>query len=358
MKNQTALSAALFAVVPAFCSSVLVAKAQAAPTTAAPTTAAPTTAAPATAKPAAITIPSGANPIAATVNKDKIERADLERLVESARQLNPALKGDTPASKAALQAARARILDNLIDNRLFYQETVRRKIVPAPAAVNQQIADFKKQFPDNAAFLNFLKTGGKTEADFRRVVIEQLAINELSDRLKADITVSDAEVKTYYTTHASEFQVPETVRAHHILLRTTKTASAADKAKVRARTVDLMKKTQAKGADFEALARQFSEDPSAVQDGGDLGLFSREEITKPFTDAAFAASKGQIVGPVETELGYHIIRVDEKTPAHTAPLDKTLTGIVRAALLKQKISQKLETTIAGLKKTATIKTNL
>ena len=362
MKNQTALRAALFAVVPAFCSSVFVENVQAAPTAAAPTAAAPTVAAPAatapaTAKPAAA-VPSGANAVVATVNKDKIERADLERLVESARQLNPALKGDTAESKAAIQAARARILDNLIDNRLFYQETVRRKIVPAPAAVDQQIADFKKQFPDNAAFVNFLKTGGKTEADFRRVVVEQLAINELSDRLKADITVADAEVNTYYAAHADEFQVPETVKAHHILLLVAKTTPAADKAKIRARAVDLMKRAQAKGADFEAIARQFSQDPSAVQDGGNLGMFSRTEITKPFTDAAFAANKGQIVGPIETELGYHVIRVDEKTPAHTAPLDKTLTGIVRAALLKQKISQKLETTIAGLKKNATIKTNL
>lgn len=281
-------------------------------------------------------------------------------MIVAARQLNPALNGDTAAAKAAVQTARARILDNLIDNRLFYQEAVRRKIVPSPAAVDQQIIEFKKQVGGNAAYLDFLKTGGKTSADFRRIVVEQLAINELSDRLKADITVSDAEVKTYYTAHADEFQVPETVRAHHILLRVLPNASAADKAKVRARAEDVMKKVQAKGADFETLARQYSEDPSAVRDGGNIGLFAREDMpkTKAFADAAFAANKGQIVGPVETELGYHIIRLDEKTPAHTAPLDKQLTELIRAVLLKQKISQMLETTIAGLRKTATIKTNL
>lgn len=369
MKNQTALSTALLAVVPVLCLPVLVAKVQAAPSAnAATTTAKPAAAKPAaTAKPAAsapsaatITIPAGANPIAATVNKDKIDRLDLERMVVAARQLNPALNGDTPAAKAAVQTARARILDNLIDNRLFYQEAVRRKIVPSPAAVDQQIIEFKKQVGGDAAYLDFLKTGGKTSADFRRIVVEQLAINELSDRLKADITVSDAEVNAYYTAHADEFQVPETVRAHHILLRVLPNASAADKAKARARAEDVMKKVQAKGADFETLARQYSEDPSAVRDGGNIGLFAREDMpkTKAFADAAFAANKGQIVGPVETELGYHIIRLDEKTPAHTAPLDKQLTELIRAVLLKQKISQMLETTIAGLRKTATIKTNL
>jgi len=373
MKNQTALSTALLAVVPALCSPLLVAKVQAAPSAIATATAPTTTTKPAAAQPAAstkpaastpsaatITIPAGANPIAATVNKDKIDRLDLERMIVAARQLNPALNGDSPAAKAAVQTARARILDNLIDNRLFYQEAVRRKIVPSPAAVDQQIIEFKKQVGGNAAYLDFLKTGGKTSADFRRIVVEQLAINELSDRLKADITVSDAEVNVYYTTHADEFQVPETVQAHHILLRVLPNASAADKAKARARAEDVMKKVQAKGADFETLARQYSEDPSAVRDGGNIGLFAREDMpkTKAFADAAFAANKGQIVGPVETELGYHIIRLDEKTPAHTAPLDKPLTDLIRAVLLKQKISQMLETTIAGLRKTATIKTNL
>jgi len=123
------------------------------------------------------------------------------------------------------------------------------------------------------------------------------------------ITVSDADAKAYYDKHAGEFSAEER-KVSHILLTVDAKAPAADKAKVRAQAEALLKEVRANPARFAELAKARSQDPGSAANGGDLGFFGRGVMTKPFEAVAFAMKPEQISEVVETEFGYHILKLD------------------------------------------------
>jgi len=147
-----------------------------------------------------------------------------------------------------------------------------------------------------------------------------------ADKFAGQVQVSDAEVKTYYDEHSAEYEKPEEVHARHILFRLAPGATAEEKAKVRKRAEEVLAKLKA-GADFATLAKQYSEDASAAQ-GGDLGTFSRGKMVAPFEAAAFSLAPGEISDLVESQFGFHIIKVESKEPAHTQTLEEARPQIV------------------------------
>ncbi len=131
--------------------------------------------------------------------------------------------------------------------------------------------------------------------------------------LAARITVSEADARSYYEQNKARYATAEQRRASHILVSVEAGASAGERAQARARAEAIVAKL-AGGADFAALARAESQDPGSAPAGGDLGLFTRETMAKPFADAAFALQPGQTSGIVETEFGLHVIRLAEVRP--------------------------------------------
>jgi peptidyl-prolyl cis-trans isomerase D len=136
----------------------------------------------------------------------------------------------------------------------------------------------------------------------------------------AEVEPSDEEIQTYYDAHPSEFQRPEEVRARHLLLKVAAEASEEQRREVRARADALLAQAR-EGADFEALAREHSEDVTK-ESGGDLGFFGRGTMTEKFEEAAFALEPGAVSEVVETPFGFHIIRLEEKRAAGARPLDE------------------------------------
>ncbi|HYD49610.1 MAG TPA: SurA N-terminal domain-containing protein [Terriglobales bacterium] len=136
------------------------------------------------------------------------------------------------------------------------------------------------------------------------------------------------EIEEYYNSHQDEFLQPEQVHARHILFRTDPTASAEDKAKVRQKAEAVL--AQAKGgADFVQLAQQNSEDTSNAAQGGDLGFFPRGRMVPEFEQAAFGLEAGKISDLVETNFGFHIIKVEEKRAAGAEPLEQVRDRIAK-----------------------------
>lgn len=129
------------------------------------------------------------------------------------------------------------------------------------------------------------------------------------DAIAQAISVSDADAKAYYDKHAGEFSSEER-KVSHILLTVDAKAPAADKAKVKAQAEALLKEVRANPARFAELAKTRSQDPGSAPNGGDLGFFGRGVMTKPFESVAFAMKPGQISEVVETEFGYHILKLD------------------------------------------------
>ncbi|MCS6787054.1 MAG: SurA N-terminal domain-containing protein [Thiobacillaceae bacterium] len=134
------------------------------------------------------------------------------------------------------------------------------------------------------------------------------------DVLAARVQIDDSAARQYYEANAARYQEPEQRRAAHILIRTEPGMDAQAKAQARAKAEQLLKEVRANPARFAELARQHSQDPVSAAQGGDLGAFTRDMMVKPFADAVFAMQPGEVRGPVETEFGYHIIRLDKVIP--------------------------------------------
>ncbi len=302
---------------------------------------------------------TAANGVAAEVNGDKIQLDDLNRLVNSFKTNDSRLAANTPEAQKALGDIKTQVLDELITTRLLSQEARRQKIVPQPKEVEDAFAKLKSNFKSDGDFQTWLTADGQTPQDVRRVISDELAIRELSKRLTADITVSPDDIGAYYRANLDQFTVPEAIHVHHILLAVNPGASKADKDAVNKRALGLIAQLK-KNAKFEDVARANSDDPGSKAQGGDLGTFLRGEMIQAFEDAAFGARVGEIVGPVVTEFGVHILRVDQRIPSRRIELaevqkDPQLSAQIKAGLLKQKVQARLDQQIAKLRASAQIK---
>ncbi|GAB4327853.1 MAG: peptidylprolyl isomerase [Calditrichia bacterium] len=133
---------------------------------------------------------------------------------------------------------------------------------------------------------------------------------------KDSVSVTEDEIKEYYNKHKEEFSVEEKRKLDYVIFSTN--PSAEDTAKVRRLAEEVLKEAKS-GVDFAQLADEYSEDPSVTRNHGDLGFFEKGRMVKPFEEAAFNAKPGEIVGPVETNFGLHIIKVHERKVENKQP---------------------------------------
>jgi len=157
------------------------------------------------------------------------------------------------------------------------------------------------------------QAGFKDKAQLVKLIGESDLINQEMQKLKGGVQVTDAQLKGYYQAHKSDYTTPEQVCASHILLKTEADAQAVMK--------DL-----ANGADFAQEAKDKSTGPSASK-GGALGCFGKNQMVQAFSDAAFKAEVGKVVGPVKTQYGYHVILVSKHTKATIKPFDQVKSDV-------------------------------
>ena len=136
--------------------------------------------------------------------------------------------------------------------------------------------------------------------------------------LVSQMTASDAEVKQFYDENAAKFQADEQRHASHILIGFSSGASAQDKAVAKDKAADILAQLKTNPKRFEELATKLSQDPGSASKGGDLGSFGRGAMVKPFEDAVFGMKVNQISDLVESEFGYHIIKLNEITGQSTS----------------------------------------
>ena len=157
------------------------------------------------------------------------------------------------------------------------------------------------------------------------------------------ITISEADLKTYYEQNVQRLGGQEERRASHILIAAAKTAPAAEREKAKARAEELLAAVKKAPDSFAELAKKNSQDPGSAPNGGDLDFFARGAMTKPFEEAAFALKKGEISPLVETEFGYHIIRVTDVKAPKQRTFDE-LKPELEADLKKQQAQRKFAET--------------
>jgi len=158
------------------------------------------------------------------------------------------------------------------------------------------------------------------------------------EALAARTKVDPADVKSAYDANARQYTTSEERSAAHILIAVKPDASDADKAAAKTKAEALAAQAKANPARFAELAKANSQDPGSAAQGGDLGAFARGSMVKPFEDAVFAAKPGDIVGPVQTDFGYHVIKVNGVTAAKVQAFDE-VKGTIEADLKRQKAGQ-------------------
>ena len=194
-------------------------------------------------------------------------------------------------------------------------EKVKLDVVPVTAEA------FKSQVTVSDADLNayFEKSKEKYRVGEKRKI--KYAIVNV-DQVRNTVKVSDADIEAFYKQNLQQYQTPAQVRASHILLK----LEGKDEKQVQALAEEIAKKAKA-GADFAALAKQYSEDESNKDNGGDLDYFGRGRMVAEFEQAAFAMKPGEISNPVKTAFGFHIIKVVESKPDATRPLAEVRSEI-------------------------------
>lgn len=180
-------------------------------------------------------------------------------------------------------------------------------------------------------------------------VIRSLVVE--TSRLRRLLPVSDEELKTYYDEHQSEFMQEEQARARHVLIRVPPGASEEERTDARIHADGVAKIARA-GGDFAALAAKHSEDPGSKDKGGDLGWFGRGRMVKEFEDAVFSAKPGDIVGPVESQFGYHVIKVEGFQPQRQQPFEEVKEQ-VRFKVLEGRAAAEAEVRASALAKRLT-----
>ena len=155
------------------------------------------------------------------------------------------------------------------------------------------------------------------------------------ETIGAQLSVTDAEIKSWYDGHKAQFAVPEERRASHILIASEKIGK--DKAKAKAE--ELLGEIRKTPASFADLAKKNSDDPGSAAKGGDLGFFGRGMMVKPFEDTTFALKEGEISGTVESDFGFHIIKLTGIHAAKEKPLAE-VKGEIEAELKKTAASRK------------------
>ena len=189
----------------------------------------------------------------------------------------------------------------------------------------RQFSEFKvaaAQFADKvkidpAAVQKYYENNKAQFAVAEQVKAEYLVLSH--EALLKQVLVSENDVKAWYDGHKDSFQQAEERRASHILIMANGDADAKQKAKAKAE--DVLKEIEKSPTKFAELAKQYSQDPGSAKKGGDLGFFARGMMVKPFEEAVFKQKEGEISGLVESDFGFHIIKLTGVKPGKVRALD-------------------------------------
>jgi peptidyl-prolyl cis-trans isomerase C len=266
------------------------------------------------APPPAKPVPAMLPDVVARVNGESISKTEFEDAVKSVEG-----QAGRPVPAEERDQVYRMVLDQLVTGHVLLQESKTRKVAVPDAEVDSRIGQLRQRFPSEDEYKKALAARNLTPDKVRDEIKKQLAIEKMIEsEVSPQVNVSDHDVKDFYDKNPQQFQQPESWRASHILVMVPQGATDAQKKEARAKIDDVATQVKA-GGDFAELAKKYSQDGSA-QSGGDLNYFSRGQMVKPFEDAVASLKVGEVSGVVETQFGFHVIKLTDKRDARTVPL--------------------------------------
>jgi parvulin-like peptidyl-prolyl isomerase len=229
-------------------------------------------------------------------------------------------------SPERMKVLRKDALENLIEKELQYQEAKRQGIKVEKKEIKDRVEEVKKRFPSEKVFKEALKKNRLSIKDLETGIERELIIwgiyeKEVEDKVK----VSDEDLKNHYENNRDRYRELEKIRIRHIMIkfdpskvedegRGTRDEGRETRSKeeAKAKAEEILKRANS-GEDFADLAYRYSEDTYRVK-GGDLGYIHRGRMETELEETAFKMNVGDIFGPIETEYGYYIIKVEDRRP--------------------------------------------
>jgi len=287
------------------------------------------------------------NPAVLKVNDDLVYAAEISMVMQNiAGQMGG--RDKVPDQQELVQMATQRV----VEQKLLSQEASRNGIQPNELRVAQMIQAIEQQAGGREALDASLAQMGSNHEQVMEMIREMDLVRSLIEqKISPSIQVSDEEVASFYAENQEMFKNDAQIHARHIITAATEDADAATVAAAAAKAEKARERAIA-GEDFAELAREMSEGPSAPK-GGDLGFFTRDQMVPAFADTAFALEPGQISEVVRSPFGFHVIKVEEKRPAGTLPLDE-VSDDLQAMLVQQKIGQEVGKMVEALVDKGTI----
>jgi len=281
---------------------------------------------------------AGSGTVVVKVNGKSVTALDIQRQEDILMQQ---IQGyaDSVQIAAMKPNLRKQAADNAI-NRILLEGAIKNLGMKADKkTVDERVDYYRKNFVSDEAFNADLAKRGMTADQLRQEIEMGIQAEALFNRRTANLKpATEQETRLFYDNNEDRFVQPERVRASHILLTVNKDETDAARAEKKAEAQRILGELK-KGTDFAEAARKYSGCPSKEQ-GGDLGYFERGRMVPEFETAAFGLKTGQLSGVVETQFGYHIIKVTDHAKASTVPFDQAKQNIEQY-LAQQKKQQAL-----------------
>lgn len=286
---------------------------------------------------------------AATINGKSVNLAELNTLHQ--RAIEKFAKTGRPVNEDLSRKIRGSILRKMIDDEIIQQKAKSLGIEIDRFEREAALEKYKARMGGPKGYEVFLKQQNLSEDQVLTTVTTELLREKVAEK-SGKTEVTEEEIQGHYNSNQKLYQQPEMVHARHILIKINPNDPKEKNDLVFQKAQNVLKEAQSGKESFESLVQKYSEGPS-VKQNGDLGFFPRGRMVKEFEDAAFNAPLKTVVGPVKTDYGYHIIYVEEKNPAQTAPLAEVRPRIVEF-LTRNKQARKTETLLTTLRKDAEI----
>ena len=289
----------------------------------------------------------------AMVNGKPVPRREYDRALgaqmERFRQMGGGMHGGV---KEPNDKIKQEVMDQVIGWEILYQESLKFPPDNLAQQVDERFRGFHSQAPSPEAFQEGLKAKGFTEASLKELIGKQLSVQHyVETQIEPGISVTEEQVVEHYKGNADRFTVPEQItRASHILVKAAPDAKPEEKDAARQQAQELRKRAAA-GEDLAEVVGQTRGGPREVV-GGDLGFFPRGQMLKPIADAAFALKVGEVSDVVETEHGYHVIKVTDRKEPGLQPLEevkKDLTDELRQRAVGEAVGAKVQQLKGGAK---------
>ena len=290
-------------------------------------------------------------PVAAVVNGVPITMAAVDRAVD---EKVPRISGHGTISAGRRTVLRAEVLEELIAEELMVQEAKRQGVQVSASAIDDEVAEVKKRFPDSARYAQALARNGMSEEGVRRGIERYLLTKAVFDReVMAKVEVTENTMRVYYDADPSRFVVPEQAQYRQMLIAVDPGGSPAEWNAAQARAAELAKQARA-GTSFGDLAKAHSQHDASREQGGDMGWVHRGQLDHDEETAIFALKPGGISNPVRTLHGFAIYRLEAKKSQRALTYDEVNKTRLADELRRAETDRVRSAWLADLRQRATV----